>query len=272
MPKTNSNTSRNKNSLEDVLAGIPKKFRTRIIKEYLEIKKRYSEALYDSEYDTAGFSAGKFAETILRFLQQKLTGNYIAFGKHISNFPDECRKLIQVSSSAGVESLRVIMPRALVFLYTLRGKRGIGHIGGDVEANEIDLKTIVQLADWVTCELIRIYHNLSLEEAQAIVDVLSTRTLPDIWQVAGRRRILRTDLNFKQKVLLLTYGNIESGVLTEDLFSWTEHSNLSVFKRTVLKPLHNGRQIEYDRESEIIYISPLGIKEVEEKILRPSES
>lgn len=264
----NSNTTRTNQRLETALAGIPSKFRKRIINCYFEIKKRYSRALFGSEYDSAGLSVGKFAENIMRFIQYELTGTYKPFGQHIQNFPDECRKLIQSKSTGKPESLRVIIPRLLVFLYTMRGKRGIGHVGGDVEANEIDLKTIVQLADWLICELVRIYHKLSLEEAQGIVDALSTRTLPEIWQVAGKKRVLRTDLNFKEKVLLLAYSDTEHGVLTEDLFSWTEHSNLSMFKRTVLEPLHEQKKIEYDCQSEIVYISPLGIKEVEEKILK----
>jgi hypothetical protein len=170
--------------------------------------------------------------------------------------------------SAGIESLRVIIPRALVFLYTLRGKRGIGHVGGDVEANSIDLATIVRVSDWVICELIRIFHGLSIEEAQGIVDALSTRAVPDIWEVAGKKRVLKQGLDFKQQVLLLAYSDVQGGVLSDDLFSWTEYSNFAMFKKHVLVPLHQKKLIEYDRESEIIYLSPIGVKEVEEKLLR----
>jgi len=52
------------------------------------------------------------------------------------------------------------------------------------------------------------------------------------------------------------------------LFKWTEHSNLSVYKRDVLRRLHSRRLIEYDESTEAIALSPLGIKEVEENILR----
>lgn len=267
MIKSNLNTS-NKHLLGSALGNIPKKFRTRIIKEYLEIKKRYTKALFDDEFDTTGLSTGKFAETVLRFLQDHLTKTSISFGKHIPNFADECRKLIRLPKTSGKESLRVIIPRGLVFLYTLRGKRGIGHIGGDVEANAIDAATIVITADWIICELIRIFHNLSLEEAQGIVNALSTRNLPDIWEVMGKKRVLRTDIDTKQKVLLLTYTKTQNGILVEDLFSWVEYSNLPMFKRSVLIPLHKEKLIEYDQENQAVLISPLGIQEVENKILK----
>jgi hypothetical protein len=267
MTRTSGNTV-NKPTLEKALGNLPKKFRSRIIKEYQDIKKRYSEALFDDEFDVPGLSTGKLVETILRFLQYHLTGSFIPFGTHIANFPDECRKLIILPKAPDQESLRIIIPRCLAFTYTLRGKRGIGHVGGDVEANSIDAATIVRLCDWIICELIRIFHNLSLEEAQDIVNALSTRILPDIWEVAGKKRVLRTDLNAKQKSLLLAYTDVQSGLLVEDLFLWVEYSNLAVFKRKVLKPLHEAKLIEYDKESEAVFLSPLGVQEVESKILK----
>jgi hypothetical protein len=159
------------------------------------------------------------------------------------------------------------MPRALVFLYTLRNKRGIGHVGGDVDANSIDSMTIARAADWIMCELIRLHHNLSLEEAQSIVDALAMRDIPVIWEVAGKKRILRGDLSFKQQVLLLCYHDPQNGVLEEDLFEWTEYTSAGMFKKSVLTPLHKERLIEHDAASGIVYISPLGIKLVEEHIL-----
>jgi len=262
-------TSKSNSLLHAALSQVPSAFRSRILSSYLELKDRHSRALFDSNFDSAGLSAGKFCESVLRFLQHTLTGKHIPFGKHIPNFADECRALVTLPQTAGPESLRIIIPRALVFLYTLRGKRGIGHVGGDVEANGIDAATIVRISDWNICELIRIYHSLSLEEAQGIVDTISTRNIPEIWEVGGKKRILRTDLDFKQQVLILTYSNLQGGVLSEDLFSWTEYSSLSMFRKVVLKPLHDQKLIEYDREAEIVYLSPLGIQVVEKQILRP---
>ena len=266
MPKVSSNTSITP-TLESALANIPKKFCSRVLKEYRAVKKRYSKSLYDAEFDVTGLSTGKFVETVLRLLQYELTGTSMPFGSHIPNLPDECRKLIQLPKTAGNESLRIIIPRALVFLYTLRGKRGIGHVGGDVEANGIDMATIVRTCDWIICELIRIYHGLSLEEAQALVDVISVRNIPEIWEVGGKKRVLRTNLNARQKTLLLAYTDVSAGTLVEDLFAWVEYSNLSMFKGAVLKPLHKEKLIEYDAETEAIFISPLGVQEVEMQIL-----
>ena len=261
-------TPHNNKALSGALENVPKEFREKILGSYDELKKRYRGAHYNAECDGSGLSAGKFCESVLRLLQHQLkNGAYTAFGTHIKNFPDECRVLITLPESTGLESLRVIMPRALTFLYTLRGKRGIGHVGGDIEANAIDAATIVRLCDWVLCELIRVYHALSLEEAQALVDALSQREIPHVWEVAGKKRVLKKNLDYKQKTLLLLYTNPDNGILVEDLYSWVEHSNFTVFKQRVLKELHKSKVAEYDEENSIVYISPLGTKEVEISLL-----
>lgn len=263
----NTSTKTAEASLDAALATVPKQFRSRVVTSYMELKKRFQEARYDSAWDTSGLSAGKFCESILRTLQHHLTGTSIPFGKHIPNFADECRKLIVLPNSAGLESLRVIIPRALVFLYTLRGKRGVGHVGGDVEANEIDATVTLRTCDWIICELVRIFHGLSLEEAHGVVDALTQRILPEIWSVAGKKRVLRKGLSYKQQTLLLLYSETESGVPSEDLFSWTDHSHAATFRRDVLAALHKERLVEYDKENELVHISPLGVRDVEDNIL-----
>jgi hypothetical protein len=82
------NTTTSKTELDAALSAVPKQFRSRIIDSYLELKRRYREARYDAEWDTSGLSAGKFCESVLRFLQHQLTGASIPFGKHIANFAD----------------------------------------------------------------------------------------------------------------------------------------------------------------------------------------
>src|SRR5690348_6965355 len=123
MQRGNMSISRNSSPLDAALSKIPATFRSRILSAYIELKDRHSRAQFDSNFDSAGLSAGKFCESVLRFLQQTLTGAHVAFGKHIPNFADECRALVSLPQTAGPESLRIIIPRALVFLYTLRGKR-----------------------------------------------------------------------------------------------------------------------------------------------------
>jgi len=260
----NTSTPKPKDILDEALKSIPSNFRKHILKTYRDLKTRHNEA----KYDASGLSAGKFCESVFRFLQHHLTAVHVPFGRATPNFTDECAKLIGLPKTTGNESLRVVIPRTLIFVYTLRNKRGIGHVGGDVDANRLDSQVVSTACDWVVCELIRVFHNLSLEEAQDLVDSVSTRQIPDIWEIGGRKRVLREDLDFKDKTLLLLYSSIDQGALVEDLFLWTKYSNAHMFKRAVLEPLDKKCLVDYDPLTDFVILSPLGIKRVEDVIMK----
>lgn len=188
------------------LGGVPAEFRKRLIPAYESLKRDHAEG----RYEASGLGAGKFCEVCLRLLQHAVTGSSTVFGAKIPNFADECRKIVTSPAGSAAESLRTVVPRALVFMYTMRNKRGIGHVGGDVEANKIDSVTLTRVADWIVCELIRVYHGLSFEEAQDLVDTLATRSLPDIWEIAGKKRVLRNGLSASQQALVLLYSDPSS--------------------------------------------------------------
>jgi hypothetical protein len=264
----NTNTHTSKQGLDQALSAIPDPFREKLIAKYLDLRR----ALVEGRTDTTGMRVAYFAETLLRYLQHRLTGTSIPFGKKLPDFTAECLKLEKTPSAPGDEGIRVIMPRALTFVYTLRNKRGLGHVGGDVDPNTIDSATAVRVADWCMCELIRVCRSVSLEEAQAILDALAARQLPQVWAVGGRKRILHNGLDYRSMVLILLHSEIEAGVAVEDLQAWVEHPHGSYFKRDVIRPLHGDRLIEFDEESQVAVISPLGIRRVEEVLLPKMQS
>ena len=259
----NTSTKSSSTLLDTALINVAKSFRAKLISSYLDVKKNSIE----SRYDAAGMAVAKFCEVSLRLLQSKVFGTFTPFGTKIGNYADECRKLVTAPATNGTESERVVLPRALVFLYTMRNKRGIGHMGGDVDANAIDIAAMARISDWIVCELIRINHGLSLEEAQDIVDGLAVRQLPTIWEVAGKKRVLKDKLATKDQTLLLLYSCADSTVLFEDLCDWVEYSNPTVFKSKVIQPLHKLRLLEFDRQTESITLSPKGAQYVESSLL-----
>jgi hypothetical protein len=260
----NMNTLLSSDVLDQALAGLEKDIRGRLIDAYLRVRRAYS----DANFDNVGQRAGFFCECTLRAIQWELRTAYTPFGTRLPNFHDECVRLQASAKTAGSESMRILIPRAIDFVYTLRNKRGIGHVGGDVDANEIDAATCLRVCDWCVCELMRHYHKLSLEEAQAILDAVSIRELPHIWRVAGKRRVMANDLDYKSKVLLLLHGELDSTALAEDLCAWVEHPRLADFRKRVLKPLHEQRLIEYDLETQSVILSPRGAERVEHDLLK----
>jgi len=250
-------------SLEKALSNIPTTFRKRLIKDYIEIKKLFIER----KFEFSGLKVGKFCETLLRFLQERLTGRYTPFGTKIPNFINECDNLAKTPKSAGNESLRILIPHSLKFLYSVRSKRGISHVPGDIDPNEMDSTVCVSLADWIMAELIRIYHGIPIEKALDLINSLLTKSVPLVWEVSGKKRILDTTLSAKDKVLVLLYSDPERNIPVKTLFEWVEYSRINLFKTNILNPLHEIKFIEYDKENEIVILSPKGHKEVENKIL-----
>lgn len=253
--------------LADALAGISRKFRGRLLKSYNGLKTAFAEG----NFDACGIRSGRFCEVLLRWAQAELTGTCTPFGTQVSNFKAECEALEQTPKTAGHESVRVLIPRAITFLYTLRNKRGIGHEGGDVDANKIDAATAVRVADWCICELIRLQYPISLEEAQAICDGVAERQLPQIWEVLGKKRVLIKGLTYQDQTLLLLYSSHDLAIPAEDLFAWTEHSHQASYRQNVLRKMHKNRLIEYDQENQMVIISPLGINKVENELLDRGE-
>ena len=70
----------------------------------------------------------------------------------------------------------------------------------------------------------------------------------------------------KDKVLLVTYHS-QGPVREVELFEWVEHSNASVFRREVIRPIHRIKLIEYDKVAKTIEISPVGIEYVERNLV-----
>lgn len=245
-------------TIDSALAALPTPLRTRLIKYYAQLKQAYARG----DFDACGARAGKFCEILIRIVQQSLEGAHTGFGVSV-NIYSEARRLEGLPQTAGPEPLRVFIPRALCFLYTLRNKRGFAHVGGDLDSEPLDAITCVRVADWCLCEIIRVVHGLPVEDAQALIDTLASREVPDVWSVAGKRRVLRRDLSVKQQTLLLLYSEIAGPIPVEDLFDWTEYSRLDLFKARVIRGLHTERLLEWDAATDTATISPTGIREVE---------
>jgi hypothetical protein len=249
--------------LDAALAGIESRMRKRIIARYLEMKRDF----VSGNFDSCGMKAGKFCEAYIRYLQLRFDGTYTAFNRSLPRFDTLCKSFESKPGAAAPDGIRILAPRAMNYIYSMRNKRSFGHEGDDIDADKIDAVTVVRLVDWIVCETIRDFHSIPLEEAQEILDSLATREIPAIWEVMGRRRILATNLTYIEKTLLLLYQDTSTALLEEDLFEWVEHSHSTNFRRDVLKRLHGEKMIEYDQETKTAIISPLGVKRVEEDIL-----
>ena len=129
-----------------------------------------------------------------------------------------CRALEQAPNVVP-RSVRIQIPRTLMVLYEVRNNRGVGHVGGDVDPSHMDAVVVLYMSKWVMAELVRIFHGVDTETASVAVEALVDREIPAIWEVNGKKRVLRPRLTMKQKTLLLLYSH-PSPVDEDVLVDW----------------------------------------------------
>jgi hypothetical protein len=249
-----------------VLAGLPPGLREPLIGCYQEIEANYAE----HRWEPAELNGGKLCEVVFTIVSGAISGTFPTKPSKPANMVDSCRaleKLPAVSTRVGDRSLRILIPRMLTSLYEIRNNRNVGHVGGDVDPNYLDATAVFGMSSWVIAELVRVFHNVSIREAQESVDALIERKTPLIWEVGQIRRVLDISLSARDQALLLLHQR-PGWVAAKDLASWVEYASVAMFRSRVLRKLHKARLIEYNQASSEARISPTGSKDVEERILR----
>ncbi len=250
---------------KNALAGLPASLRNELITSYSDIVRNYVER----RWEPSELNGGKFAEVVYSIVEGAVAGSFPNQAHKPRNMKDACQSLENKalnSSLVGDKSLRVFIPRALVFLYDVRNHRGVGHVGGDVNPNSMDALAVLSLASWVMAELVRVFHGVSTQAAENTVEALVERRTPLIWQAeASIKRVLVANMTTKDQVLLLLHHSI-GWVSVLDLFRWVEYSNSTVFRKRVLTGLHEGRYIEFDVAGDRAKISPIGVEDVERRL------
>lgn len=243
-----------------ILDAIPIGLRNDLLKSFDKINRNYIE----ERWEPSELNGGKFCEAVYSILQGYVDGSFPQRATKPNNMVVSCRNLEQTPSTFP-RSIRIQIPRMIIALYEIRNNRGVGHIGGDVDPNLMDATAVLYMSKWILSEMIRVFHNLDTISASKVVELVIDRTIPIVWHVGDLKRILKTNLNMKEKSLLILYQNINS-VSESYLVDCVEHSNLSVYRRDILRKLHKEKLIEYDKINKTALISPIGKRFVEQNI------
>ena len=242
----------------NTLAGIPVDLRTTLLEEYRSIVLNYSE----QKWLPTELRGGRFCEIVFTILEGYASGQYPTKPKKSRNFVDSCQSLEK--NSTVPRSFQILIPRLLPALYEVRNNRGVGHAGGEVDSNHMDATFVITSCNWVMAELVRVFHQLSVREAQNIVDDLVDRRVPLIWEGDGVRRVLDPTMTLQEKILLLLGTQLESASRS-DLLNWIEYEDVAHFKR-LLKKMHGQRLLELAEDGTRIQILPPGRAKVSEII------
>jgi hypothetical protein len=173
---------------------------------------------------------GRFAEVMLRIFQYLLGEVPTPPGSDIAS-SEKTRILNSIQNHAVIDShVRQKIVPLVRLLLDFRNNRDVAHLGG-FDANSMDTLFVLTSATWIVCELVRVYGNLQMEEAQKVVDGLAVKEYPVIIENEGVIFITRHNLTAKQEVLVLLSKSPTAN--NQFLFTKTRDRNKSRFQRTL---------------------------------------
>ncbi|HEY0414003.1 MAG TPA: hypothetical protein VGD66_12775 [Allosphingosinicella sp.] len=244
--------------LQAALANIPKQLREPLIGEYVGCL----EAWRLRHWETVGLKAGKLCEITYSILSGYVAGKFPSKPSKPANMLAACTALEQASAASFSRSVRIQIPRVLIAVYELRNNRAIGHVGGDIDPNFMDAEFFQRSVKWIVAELVRIFHGATIGDAQRVVENISERSMPAIWSDGDKIRVLRPDLPYADKTLLVAYfiGKAEDYRV---LCRAVEYSSASAYKKNVLAKLHEKKLIDFELASGLVTLLPPGLWEAE---------
>lgn len=243
--------------MSSILNNIPATLEKQLFGEYSEIKKQFLL----NEDRPSQLSGGRFAEVILRIFQHLLGDSVTPFGTEIKA-QEKDRIINRVTNDPQIdEHVRQKVTSLIRLLLDFRNNRDVAHLGG-LKANKIDAQFILSASNWITAEMIRVFGNYSIDDAQQIIDAMASPSYPVLYKIEGEDYIARPDLKAWEEVLVLLISNTRTA---EELFEKTKDNNRSRFIKTLDKMEQKDRMIA--KSIEKYHIMPLGIKTVHERNL-----
>jgi len=237
-------------SASSALAKIPAGLRDPLLAEYENIVQNYMEG----RWAPAELSGGRFCEIVYCVLDGYGTGAYAESPEKPSNMVDSCRQLEKRKEVP--RSFQILIPRLLPALYEIRNNRGVGYVGADVEPNHMDATGVLGLVNWIMAELIRVLHEVTVAEAQELVDSIAERKIPLVRESGSMKRILDPDMPLKDQLLVLISASPKS-VEVDSLFEWSDYDNRDHVER-LLEGCHVKRLVELSKDGRYVQLLPPG--------------
>lgn len=235
--------------------SLPAELAKHIDTEFSKIQEHYLLG----EWNDLQIDAGRLSEAVLRLLEFKLGLNYTPINgrskpnrKHITN---AARNNTTLSPT-----LRLQIPDTMELIMDFRNNRNAAHLG-DIDSSHIDGMTVYQLVLWIIGEIVRLESNLPATKVKSLLTAFAEKPVPIIYRVNGRPIVLDTNLSAKDIVLVLLYDANEA-VPDCDLFKWSKYTNISNWRRLVIKPLEKNKMIHI--ENGVIYLLPPGNRRVQQ--------
>lgn len=242
--------------------GLVAKFDAKLVDELLEAHSEAKRNFYLGGFRLNAVEGGRFCEAAFRLLQQAVYNRFDDIGQQVDS-ELLIRQLSSIAVASQPESIRIHIPRALRVVYDIRNKRDAAHLADGIDPNLQDATLVISILDWVLAEFVRLYHVVTADVAQKIVQELVTRTAPAIQDFDGFIKVLNPGLQASDHCLLLLYQVGARGANLNELRSWSRPEMRANLGRTLSRLCHEKAFVHLDGSRYRITIT--GMKDVENR-------
>ncbi len=190
---------------EQLRADLVSRYPTELVDEALSAYMTAKKAALADDLHKAESYFGQFCEAAIRICRHVVTGKYTPIGD--SGFKVNTELTQTTSAPKGREedeSFRLLIPHTVQAMYNIRNRRGVDHLS-QIKPNHIDARVLTAQADWILAELTRLATTHDFKQAQALIDALVDRQMPLIEMINGEWKLLQTDLELEDAILLALY-------------------------------------------------------------------
>ena len=193
-------------------------------------------------------SAGKFVESYVQCLRRITSGQSGATTEHIDHY----LKNQAEQETSLPDGLRLCGTRIARSIYTMRNKRNIAH-KAEIDPNRIDLEFTYHGATWIMAELIRCASGVTMDEAAALIRLVSAPIGTLVEEIDGVRMV-HANVSLRVEILLLLHSHHPDPVTSTQFREWTGKAPSAV--RSRLSELRKQRLVVGDRSKGFRLTSP----------------
>ncbi len=239
-------------------------FDTKIVSELLDAHREAKRNFYLGGLRLSAVEGGRFCEAAFRILEQITTGSFTPIGTQV-NSDQLINRLGQLPSGTHPDSVRLHIPRALRLVYDIRNKRDAAHLADGIDPNLQDASLVINTIDWILAEFIRLYHNVSADDASKIVNDVVERVAPIVQEFDGFLKVLSPKLLAGDHSLVLLYHRGTKGATLDELTKWVRPSMRTNIRRTLENLTDTKDFVHFDGLR--YFITRFGEQEVEKRKL-----
>ncbi|GFE83375.1 hypothetical protein GCM10011487_53750 [Steroidobacter agaridevorans] len=196
------------------------KLEPKLVKELLDAHAEAKRNFYLGGLRLSAVEGGRFCEAAFRLLQDVTEGKHTPLSKSLPKTDALILQLSNLDASKFNDSIRLHIPRSLRLVYDIRNKRDTAHLTDGIDPNLQDATLVVTVIDWVLAEFIRLYHNVTANEASKIVNGIVKRVAPVVQDFNGFLKILNPKLGVSDHCAVLLYQRGDDGATYDELEGW----------------------------------------------------